>query len=145
MFRRAPREAALGPEPYSGEMTERLPAIYLPHGGGPWPFVELRFGPPGMWLGMRNYLVARARRSGPRPSRPTAARQSRHPERRRRQARLRSRYVRAAQGPAARACHPRQEHLLPLHVIAGASHTDKATMPYRERVMGVDVSAVRFG
>ena len=46
MFRRAPREAALGPEPYSGEMTQRLPAIYLPHGGGPWPFVALRFGRP---------------------------------------------------------------------------------------------------
>jgi aromatic ring-opening dioxygenase catalytic subunit (LigB family) len=50
-----------------------------------------------------------------------------------------------AQGPAARACHPREEHLLPLHVVAGAARDEKATLPYRDRVMSVDVSAVQFG
>src|ERR1043165_2610505 len=25
-------------------MSARLPAVFLPHGGGPWPFVELGFG-----------------------------------------------------------------------------------------------------
>lgn len=35
-----------------------MPVVYLPHGGGPWPFVELGFGPPGMWDRMRAYLEA---------------------------------------------------------------------------------------
>src|SRR5262245_53407395 len=25
-------------------MSTHIPAVYLPHGGGPWPFVELGFG-----------------------------------------------------------------------------------------------------
>jgi aromatic ring-opening dioxygenase catalytic subunit (LigB family) len=34
----------------------RLPAIYLPHGGGPWPFVELNFGTQAEWAPLREYL-----------------------------------------------------------------------------------------
>jgi aromatic ring-opening dioxygenase catalytic subunit (LigB family) len=34
----------------------RLPSLYVPHGGGPWPFVEVNFGPPDMWDALDNYL-----------------------------------------------------------------------------------------
>jgi aromatic ring-opening dioxygenase catalytic subunit (LigB family) len=50
-----------------------------------------------------------------------------------------------SEAPAARAAHPREEHLLPLHVIAGAAGTDSATLPFRGRVLGAHVSAVHFG
>ena len=47
--------------------------------------------------------------------------------------------------PRARECHPREEHLLPLMVIAGAAGSDRGTMPYRDSVMSVRVSATHFG
>ena len=50
-----------------------------------------------------------------------------------------------AQAPMARAAHPREEHLLPLHVCAGAGGEDVATFPYRDVVLGAQVSAVQFG
>ena len=49
------------------------------------------------------------------------------------------------QAPRARASHPREEHLLPLMVVAGAAGDDVATLPYRDVVMGAAVSAVHFG
>jgi aromatic ring-opening dioxygenase catalytic subunit (LigB family) len=50
-----------------------------------------------------------------------------------------------ATAPAARRCHPREEHLLPLHVIAGAAGVDRGEVTWRDRVLGTLVSAVRFG
>jgi aromatic ring-opening dioxygenase catalytic subunit (LigB family) len=50
-----------------------------------------------------------------------------------------------ADAPAARACHPREEHLLPLHVIAGAAADDAATVPYRDVILGAHVCAMHFG
>lgn len=50
-----------------------------------------------------------------------------------------------AEAPAARACHPREEHLLPLHVCAGAALEDSASIPYRAALFGARVSAVQFG
>jgi aromatic ring-opening dioxygenase catalytic subunit (LigB family) len=47
--------------------------------------------------------------------------------------------------PAARACHPREEHLLPLMVIAGAAGDDPGSVPYRDRIMNAHVSATHFG
>ncbi len=47
--------------------------------------------------------------------------------------------------PAARACHPREEHLLPLHVVAGAAGDAAGTLPYRDELMGARISAVHFG
>jgi aromatic ring-opening dioxygenase catalytic subunit (LigB family) len=46
--------------------------------------------------------------------------------------------------PHARDCHPREEHLLPLHVICGAAGNDAASLPYRDVVMGAHISAVHF-
>ncbi len=37
-------------------VSQRLPAIYLPHGGGPWPFVKLGFAPETETAALRSYL-----------------------------------------------------------------------------------------
>jgi aromatic ring-opening dioxygenase catalytic subunit (LigB family) len=50
-----------------------------------------------------------------------------------------------AAGPSARFCHPREEHLLPLMVVAGAAGADAGRVPFRDVVMGVRVSAHHFG
>ena len=47
--------------------------------------------------------------------------------------------------PAARACHPREEHLLPLMVRAGAAGDSRGTVPYRDLMIGAHVSAAHFG
>lgn len=36
--------AVSGRETAGAERRERMPAVYLPHGGGPWPFVDVGFG-----------------------------------------------------------------------------------------------------
>ena len=45
----------------------------------------------------------------------------------------------------ARYAHPREEHLLPLMVALGAGGEDKAQHLFRDQVMGMTVSAFRFG
>lgn len=47
--------------------------------------------------------------------------------------------------PAARQCHPREEHLLPLHVMAGAAPGDAGTLALRLNALCVHVSCVQFG
>lgn len=47
--------------------------------------------------------------------------------------------------PQARAAHPREEHLLPLMVVAGAAGDDAGTIPYSDTFMGVRISAVHYG
>lgn len=47
--------------------------------------------------------------------------------------------------PFAREVHPREEHLLPLMVIAGAAGEDAGTVPYDDVVMDVRVLSARFG
>ncbi|MEZ4300372.1 MAG: class III extradiol ring-cleavage dioxygenase [Polyangiaceae bacterium] len=49
------------------------------------------------------------------------------------------------QAPSARAAHPREEHLLPLMVIAGAAGEDRGTVPYNGSVWGLRLSAYHFG
>jgi aromatic ring-opening dioxygenase catalytic subunit (LigB family) len=47
--------------------------------------------------------------------------------------------------PHAREAHPREEHLLPLMVAAGAARGDPGRVVFRDTVMDVVVSAVEFG
>jgi aromatic ring-opening dioxygenase catalytic subunit (LigB family) len=47
--------------------------------------------------------------------------------------------------PSARSAHPREEHLLPLMVIAGAAGADRGTAAFEGITMGVRVSAYHFG
>lgn len=50
-----------------------------------------------------------------------------------------------ASAPAARLAHPREEHLLPLMVVAGAAGTDRGTLAYNGTLMGHRLSAHHFG
>src|SRR5262249_664978 len=36
--------------------TSRMPVVYLPHGGGPWPFVDVGFGDPTEYARLATYL-----------------------------------------------------------------------------------------
>lgn len=47
--------------------------------------------------------------------------------------------------PRARAAHPREEHLLPLMVVAGAAMADRGVIAYSELFMGFRVTAVHYG
>jgi aromatic ring-opening dioxygenase catalytic subunit (LigB family) len=48
-------------------------------------------------------------------------------------------------GPAARQAHPREEHLLPLMVVAGAAGDDAGKVDFAAKVMGLRVSGYHFG
>lgn len=50
-----------------------------------------------------------------------------------------------AKAPAARQAHPREEHLLPLMVIAGAAGSDRGRVGYAGTLMGLKLSAFHFG
>lgn len=56
-----------------------------------------------------------------------------------------ARLTRWAEAPAGKASHAREEHLIPLHVMAGAAGDDVGSVIFRDNVMGVTVSAVQFG
>src|SRR5690606_21530224 len=47
--------------------------------------------------------------------------------------------------PSARRVHPREEHLLPLMVVAGAAGADRGQVPYTGKVLGKAISAAQFG
>ncbi len=50
-----------------------------------------------------------------------------------------------AEAPAARNAHPREEHLLPLMIAAGAGADDAGSRVFADNVMMADVSGFRFG
>ena len=50
-----------------------------------------------------------------------------------------------SKAPAARLAHPREEHLLPLMVVAGAAGADRGSVAYQGSVMGARLSAYQFG
>ena len=47
--------------------------------------------------------------------------------------------------PAARFAHPREEHLMPLMIAAGAAGRDLGTHAFSDRIMGWQISGFRFG
>ncbi|MEZ0147729.1 MAG: class III extradiol ring-cleavage dioxygenase [Candidatus Reddybacter sp.] len=47
--------------------------------------------------------------------------------------------------PAAREAHPREEHLLPLMLVAGAAGDEVGVAIYQDQVLGAQVSAIQFG
>jgi len=49
-----------------------------------------------------------------------------------------------AQAPSARAAHPREEHLLPLMVVAGAAGLDRGTVGFTGTMGGKRISAFHF-
>jgi aromatic ring-opening dioxygenase catalytic subunit (LigB family) len=50
-----------------------------------------------------------------------------------------------SRAPSARAAHPREEHLLPLMVIAGAAGADRGQLAYNGSIWGLKLSAYHFG
>jgi aromatic ring-opening dioxygenase catalytic subunit (LigB family) len=50
-----------------------------------------------------------------------------------------------ASAPAARAAHPREEHLIPLMVAAGAAGDDPAVVAFNDTFTGLRLSAYHFG
>lgn len=50
-----------------------------------------------------------------------------------------------SRAPSARLAHPREEHLLPLMVVAGAAGADRASVAYNGAVWGFRLSAYHFG
>lgn len=53
--------------------------------------------------------------------------------------------TRWAEAPSARQAHPREEHLLPLMVIAGAAGADRGRIAWSDTFGGSRVTAVHFG
>lgn len=50
-----------------------------------------------------------------------------------------------SRAPGARACHPREEHLLPLMVAAGAATGEPGVRTFSDRLLGKAVSGFQFG
>jgi aromatic ring-opening dioxygenase catalytic subunit (LigB family) len=55
------------------------------------------------------------------------------------------RLARWEDAPSAREAHPREEHLLPLMVIAGAAGADRGEVAFNDTFSGVKISAIHFG
>jgi aromatic ring-opening dioxygenase catalytic subunit (LigB family) len=56
-----------------------------------------------------------------------------------------SRLIAWERAPAARAAHPREEHLIPLMVAVGAAGDDRATLGYQGTFGGLRLSSYHFG
>lgn len=48
------------------------------------------------------------------------------------------------QAPYARFAHPREEHLLPLHVVAGAAHCRPGSVIFDDTVLGAPLSSYQY-
>ena len=55
------------------------------------------------------------------------------------------RLARWSKAPGGRTAHPREEHLMPLMVIAGAAQGDRGTIGYNGPIMGFKCTAAHFG
>ncbi len=50
-----------------------------------------------------------------------------------------------SQAPSARKAHPREDHLIPLMVVAGAAGSDLGVKAYTDQMFSVEVSGFQFG
>jgi aromatic ring-opening dioxygenase catalytic subunit (LigB family) len=50
-----------------------------------------------------------------------------------------------SEAPSARAAHPREEHLLPMMVVAGAAGADPGRVAYTGTILGLALSAYHYG
>ena len=55
---------------------------------------------------------------------------------------MKKRLTQWTSAPDAREAHPREEHLLPLMVCAGAAGSDRGSASFSDRIMGAKVMAV---
>jgi aromatic ring-opening dioxygenase catalytic subunit (LigB family) len=55
-----------------------------------------------------------------------------------------TRLIEWEKAPRARACHPREEHLLPLMVCAGAAAESEVTLPYRTPLIQLHTLGAHF-
>lgn len=134
--------------------NKRLPTLYLPHGGGPCFFMDWTMGPPNTWERMRAWLEGLGRRFADvsallvvsahweEATVTVQTLQDRCTDQPQARDTALSRWE---QGPQARFCHPREEHLLPLMVAAGAAADEPGRLLFRDQVMGAAVSAFQFG
>jgi aromatic ring-opening dioxygenase catalytic subunit (LigB family) len=56
-----------------------------------------------------------------------------------------TRLIAWTKAPAARACHPREEHLMPLMVVVGAAGASPGRCDFRDVIAGKTISGFRFG
>lgn len=54
----APPSSQRKEQPMNPSTSPRMPVVYVPHGGGPWPFVDLAFGTPAEYDDLKGYLRA---------------------------------------------------------------------------------------
>ena len=52
----APKQQAARARQETPMNPHRMPMAFVPHGGGPWPFVDLGFGPKDQENRLRGYL-----------------------------------------------------------------------------------------
>lgn len=50
------------------KLGARLPTLFIPHGGGPWPFMDFPIGPPDQWDRLDAYLRGLDKAIGVRPT-----------------------------------------------------------------------------